>query len=356
MIAEGSLINGRYRLDQPIGHGRAGVVWLAFDTQLHRTVCAKPMYIPSGLEPAAAENTRSAVLREGRTACRIVHNCAITVYDTVTDGGNVWQIMEYVPSRTMDQFLDEHGNLTPEQAADLGAQLASALATAHAAGITHGAVSPGNVLLADDGGVKITEFGVSSPEPPAAYRAPERTGTDRAGPAADAFSLGCTLHRAVEGAPPFGTDGTAEQAAPHHAGVLTGVLLKLLHSDPHARPALPDMIAALQAISTEADAAGAVSAASPASQGPTEQQPSYAPPHQEQPLHAAEHVIPQLSAQSAPSAQSHDSGQAPRQQPPQLRPTPRTPASGPQRSQLIVTLAITLAVLVGILFTEIFVL
>src|SRR5699024_12120073 len=80
--------------------------------------------------------------------------------------------MESVPARPTHTFLRDHGNLTPQQSAHLGAQLASALAAAHTAGLAHGAVEPTNVLLADDGGVKLTDFGVSTPGPSAAFRAP----------------------------------------------------------------------------------------------------------------------------------------------------------------------------------------
>src|SRR5699024_12809525 len=123
------------------------------------------MYIPDGLDPAAAESARSRALREGRTACRVVHGCAIVVYDAVADSGNIWQFMEYVPSRTMDRFLSEDGNLTPQQTAYLGAQLASALTEAHTTGLAHGAEETTSVLLADDGSVKLTHYGRTNSVP-----------------------------------------------------------------------------------------------------------------------------------------------------------------------------------------------
>ena len=369
MIAEGALIDGRYRLDQPIGHGRAGVVWLAFDTQLHRTICAKPMYIPDGLDPDAAADARGKALREGRTACRVVHGCAIVVYDAVADNGTIWQFMEYVPSRTMDQFLSEHGNLTPQQTAYLGAQLASALAAAHTANVTHGAVEPTNVLLADDGGVKLTDFGVSTPGPSVAFRAPERTTADGNSPAADAFSLGCTLYRAVEGVAPFGVDGTTEQTPPHNAGVLTGVLLKLLRPDPQTRPSLPDISTELQSLAAGNEANGAPPAQGSDAQ-PTTVQPSVqhtvdvrsqprapvgsGPTNQPtQPTHPASNGQPPARVQQSPQPPPQQAADRTRQRKP---PTVRTSLSRTRREQLVVALAITLAVLVGIVFTEIFVL
>jgi len=356
VIAEGALIDDRYRLDRPIGHGRAGVVWLAFDTQLHRTVCAKPMYIPDGLDATAAEHVRADVLREGRSACRVVHGCAITVYDTVADSGNIWQLMEYVPSRTMDEFLHEHGNLAPEHTAYLGMQLAAALAAAHADNITHGAVEPGNVLLADDGGVKLTDFAVSTPGPDAAYRAPERADGAAATPAADAFSLGCTLYRAVEGIPPFGADGSNEQTPPHHAGVLTGVLLKLLHRDPQYRPPLSDAVAALQAL------AGDTSATEEPAEPTTIQQPvaPSAGPETTQLQPRAHRQAPTATGNvphgPPPGPEKPTGAERSRQLLRRGGSVLRLPANEPRRGRAIVTLAIASAIIVGIVFTEIFVL
>ncbi|HET6504069.1 MAG TPA: serine/threonine-protein kinase [Amycolatopsis sp.] len=241
MGTEGALVSGRYRLDQPIGRGRAGIVWLAYDTQLNRTVAAKRMYVQQGM-PQAAE----VAVQEGRAATRVVHNGAIAVYDVVLDGADPWLVMEFVPSRNMADFLAEHGGLTPEQTAFLGIQLASALGAAHRAGVLHRSLEPGNVLLADDGGVKITDIGIWGAGPNPAFRAPELVKGQPAEPASDAYSLGATLYMAVEGVPPTGEDGVLRQ--PQRAGQLTGALMKLLREDPAARPTLADSITAFNAI------------------------------------------------------------------------------------------------------------
>ncbi|EHR49074.1 protein kinase family protein [Saccharomonospora marina XMU15] len=243
---EGTLVGGRYRLDQPIGRGRAGIVWLAFDTMLYRTVAAKTLYLPPDRDP---EQAKQLALREGQRATKVTHPSAVAVYDAFSDNGDVWLVMEYVPSRNMADFLAEHGELTPGQAAYLGVALASALSAAHAAGVPHSAVEPGNVLLADDGGVKITDFGFSLPSADPAFRAPEVANGEPATAASDAYSLGATLFTAVEGTPPFGPDGTGEPVVPRRTGPLTGALLKLLRTDPDLRPILTDTIKALQAIS-----------------------------------------------------------------------------------------------------------
>lgn len=241
MGTEGSLVGGRYRLDQPIGRGRAGIVWLAYDTLLNRTVAAKRMYVQPGAPQAV-----DIALQEGRAATRVLHNCAIAVYDVLLDGSDPWLVMEYVPSRNMADFLAEYGTLTPEQTAFLGIQLASALTAAHRVGVLHRSLEPGNVLLADDGGVKVTDIGIWGAGPNPAFVAPEIAKGAPAEPASDAFSLGATLYIAVEGVPPIGEDGKLRQ--PQRAGQLTGALMKLLREDPVTRPTLADTITAFKAI------------------------------------------------------------------------------------------------------------
>lgn len=245
---EGTVVGKRYRLDQPIGRGRAGIVWLAFDTMLHRTVAAKRLYVDPTLTGEAAEHARRTALLEARQATRVVHAGAVAVYDAVQYGDDVWAVMEYVPCRNMADFLAEHGELSPQQAAYLGHRLGAALATAHAIGVTHGAVEPGNVLLCDDGGVKLTDVGLSQPPADPAYRAPELARGVEPSPASDGFSLGAMLFAAVEGVPPFGEDGTGTPVVPRRCGALTGALLKLLRDDPDLRPTMQDTVQSLRAI------------------------------------------------------------------------------------------------------------
>ncbi|HVW40283.1 MAG TPA: serine/threonine-protein kinase [Amycolatopsis sp.] len=248
MGTEGAVVGGRYRLDQPIGRGRAGIVWLAYDTLLHRTIAVKRMYVQPGLDATRTEQAVSTAMHEGRAATRVLHNCAITVYDVVRDGPDPWLIMEFVPSRNMADFLREHGTLTAEQAAFLGIQLASALAAAHRAGILHRGLEPRNVLLADDGGVKVTDIGITGPGPNPAFRAPEVAAGAPPDHAADVFALGATLYQAVEGAPPYGEQGGGPLRQPQRAGQLSGALMKMLREDPMSRPTLNDSITAFQAI------------------------------------------------------------------------------------------------------------
>ncbi|WP_116041333.1 serine/threonine-protein kinase [Amycolatopsis palatopharyngis] len=341
MTTEGTHVGGRYRLDQPIGRGRAGIVWLANDTRLHRTVAAKRLYVEPGLDPARAEQARAVALQEGRDAIRVVHPNAISVLDALRDGDDVWLVMEYVPSRNMADFLAEHGQLTPEQAAYLGIQLGSALAAAHAVGVPHRVLEPGNVLLADDGGVKITDIGISGGPPDPAYRAPEVTRGEPATAASDAFSLGATLFAAVEGAPPFGSDGTGDQAAPRRAGSLTGALLKLLRTDPGKRPTMADTVTALGAI-TQGRQQAFVPPTAPAM--PTARAMTAAGPAQR----------PQFASPGPQQPQPWPIQQQPQHH--QVRPSTPPPAparTGPNVRALAITgAAVLAAILFGVLVVE----
>jgi serine/threonine protein kinase len=335
VAADGTHVGGRYRLDQPIGRGRAGIVWLATDTRLHRTVAVKRLFVQPGLDPARAEQARSVALQEGRDAIRVAHPNAIAVLDALRDGDDVWLVMEYVPSRNMADFLAEHGRLTPEQAAFLGIQLGSALAAAHSVGVAHRVLEPGNVLLADDGGVKITDIGISGGNPDPAYRAPEVARGEPATAASDAFSLGATLFTAVEGVPPFGSDGTSSQVAPQRAGALTGALLKLLRSDPAKRPTMADTVTALGAIT----------------QG---RRQAFVPP--------TAPAMPTMAAgarpQFAPPGQQYQPRQPDRQQQQQQpvnqsAPAPAAMRTGPNiRTWMITAVAILIAITVGVLVVE----
>ncbi|WP_027928086.1 serine/threonine-protein kinase [Amycolatopsis benzoatilytica] len=376
MSSEGSIVGGRYRLDQPIGRGRAGIVWQAFDTRLFRTVAVKRMYLPVGLPPERAEQARAMAMEEGKAAAKIDHACAITVYDVLPDGPDVWLVMEYIPSRGMSVFLAEHGRLTPEQAAFLGIQLGDAMASIHSAGIVHRTLEPNTVLLADDGSVKLTDIGITGGGPHAAFQAPEVARGGPPSPEADVFSLGATLYTAVEGVPPFGEDGRSPQRPAENAGPLAGALQKMLRADPATRPTMDDTVYAMKAITEgreqtafippTAPAMPTVPASRPiptnqpnlpaaaqqamAAQQTVVQQPVVPPPGPQQPV-----PLMQLPVQQVPQAPAPPQ---PMQQPTaRFTPTPAQQAMSAQavrekaaaRKRLILTIAAVLcAVLIGI--------
>ena len=278
------LIAGRYRLDQQVGTGAMGLVWRAHDERLDRTVALKELVMQLGLGETAAETARARAMREGRIAARLQHPHAICVYDVALDHGTgvgdqivPWLVMEYLPSRSLATVLTEHGPLPPHEVARIGCQVAAALAAAHEAGIVHRDVKPGNVLLGQDGTVKITDFGISRASWDAtvtrtgvlsgtpAYFAPEVARGEQPGPASDVFSLGSMLYVAVEGEPPFGLDDNTlallrtvaegQVRPPQRAGPLAPILMQLLADDPAARPSMPDAAAALGAVTARGETA-----------------------------------------------------------------------------------------------------
>lgn len=249
MTTEGALVGGRYRLIQPIGRGRSGFVWIAQDGRLHRTVAAKQIPLPRPSSPAMAEEVRAHAAQRARTASTFKHPGAVTVYDVLSEGPDVWVITEYVPSRTMSDFLTGHGKLTTAQVAALGAQLATTLAAAHERSLVHGAVEPSVVQLADDGGVQLTDFAVGAPAQNPAYRSPEVVSGRPATAASDVFSLAATLYLAAEGEPPFGPDGTdIGPPLPRETDELRHALLRMMSGDPALRPTMAGVSQALHAI------------------------------------------------------------------------------------------------------------
>jgi eukaryotic-like serine/threonine-protein kinase len=269
MTGPGTTIAGRYRVLHQLGMGGMGSVWLARDTSLDRHVAVKSVRASLGTDgtggTGGSGDARPSIgeqraMREARLIARVNHSHAVAIYDVVTHEQQPWLVMEYVPSRNLSELVRERGALDPARAAEIGAQVASALADAHRAGIVHRDVKPANVLIAEDGSAKITDFGIArglddvtltatgamwgTP----AYFAPEVAGGASPTEKADVWSLGATLYFAVEGAPPYGTDGGAlvllgriahqPVPPPTRAGSLRPVLARLLDRDPRSRPSM----------------------------------------------------------------------------------------------------------------------
>jgi eukaryotic-like serine/threonine-protein kinase len=253
-----ALIADRYRLLRRIGSGGMGVVWEGMDERLERRVALKQFYRQSEGSTREAELANQRALREARLTARLQHPHAVPVFDAVEQDGQLWLIMQFIPSITLAAVLQESGPLQPNEAAKVGAEVASALAAAHAVGIVHRDVKPGNILIADDGTALISDFGIARGLGDAtltssgmihgtpAYLAPEVARGGEADFASDVFSLGSTLYSALEGRPPFGIDdntiallhrvASGQFTPPQHSGVLTSVILQMLSTDSDARP------------------------------------------------------------------------------------------------------------------------
>ncbi|WP_410668580.1 protein kinase domain-containing protein [Amycolatopsis sp. cmx-4-68] len=259
MSDEGRLVADRYRIVGRIGTGAMGAVWQAHDEVLGRTVAIKQLLLQPHLDEHDKEDARQRTMREGRIAARLHHPNAISVFDVVTDdNGQPCLIMEYLNSTSLANVLQERRTLPPTEVARIGAQVAAALREAHAVGIVHRDIKPGNILLGGNGVVKITDFGISRAKDDVtvtktgmiagtpAYLAPEVAIGGDPGPESDVFSLGSTLYAACEGQPPFGLSentlsllhavAAGQINPPRQSGPLASVLAVLLHPEIEHRP------------------------------------------------------------------------------------------------------------------------
>jgi eukaryotic-like serine/threonine-protein kinase len=237
-----------------------GVVWRAHDAVLGREVAVKEVVFPPAMAEGERRSAQARVLREARAAARLNHPGAVTLFDVVQDRGGTFIVMELVAAPTLAELVAARGPLAPGRVAELGVQLAGALAAAHGAGIVHRDVKPANVMVAEGGGAKLADFGVASlqgdPQLTAtglvlgspAYMAPEQARGEQSGPAADLWALGATMFYAVEGEAPFDRGSSVATLAAvvndppraaRRAGPLAEVIGALLAKDPADRPSGP---------------------------------------------------------------------------------------------------------------------
>ncbi|WP_425550161.1 serine/threonine-protein kinase, partial [Actinomycetospora chlora] len=240
-------IVGRYRLEHELGRGAMGTVWSAYDEVLHRPVAVKEVRL-SSVPVGERAIVRERTLREARATAMLSHPNVVTLYDVVEVASEPYVVMELLPSRSLASYIGERGTLTQPQAAEIGSAVASALQTAHRAGITHRDVKPGNVLIGENGQIKLTDFGIARNaaeqsmtqtgtvlgSPP--YIAPEVAMGRAVGPAADLWGLGATLFACIEGRPPY------------DAGDPVGTVTEVVHGDvpvPSGRGPVVDVIRGL---------------------------------------------------------------------------------------------------------------
>ncbi|WP_414937220.1 protein kinase domain-containing protein [Amycolatopsis sp. cmx-11-51] len=248
------IVAGRYALLGELGRGGMGIVWRAQDQVIGRQVAIKELKFPDAPEDASVLSER--MLREVRAAGRLNDPAVVTVYDVVTEGGATYIVMELVEAPTLADLVRERGPMPAQQVAVVGERVLSALRAAHAAGIVHRDVKPANIMVAPDGRVKLTDFGIAhATDDPRlttsgmivgspAFMAPERVEGRDAMPESDLWSLGTTLFFAAEGIVAFERSTTAATLhaimteAPYLTrvqGPLAAAILGLLVTKPEAR-------------------------------------------------------------------------------------------------------------------------
>jgi serine/threonine protein kinase len=259
---QGELLAGRYRLGESIGRGGMGRVWRAQDEVLHRAVAIKELTAASYVSEADRAVLLTRTQTEARAAARINHPAVVTVHDVLEHDDRPWIVMELVDGPSLADAVKEHGRIVPAEAARIGLWTLRALRAAHSAGVLHRDVKPGNVLLALDGRVKLTDFGIAQVEGDSTitrtgeivgsvdYLAPERVSGAEPGPSSDLWALGATLYTAVEGRSPFRRTSPLstmqavvqeEPEIPEHAGAIGPVIGALLRKDPAARPSAAEV-------------------------------------------------------------------------------------------------------------------
>ena len=255
MTAVRALLADRYRLDEQIAVGGTGQVWRATDTVLDRTVAVRTM----GPEYVADDELVERFRAEARAASGLSHPGIASVYDFGEAPDGAWLVMELVDGEPLSTLLRREGTLPADRVLDVVAQTAGALQAAHAGGVVHRDVKPGNLLVRPDGVVKVTDFGIASAAgavPPtrtgqlvgtASYLSPEQAGGSGAGPGSDLYSLGVVAYEALAGVRPFPGDHPVAVVLAHlqqpppplPAGVPAAVaelVMALLSKDPADRP------------------------------------------------------------------------------------------------------------------------
>ncbi len=242
MISPGVTLGGRYRLDERIAGGGMGDVWRGTDEVLGRTVAVK-ILLPALLdEPGFAERFRG----EARTMATINHPGVVDVYDYGSDQQLAFLVMEYVEGDALSRTLSRVGRLTPARTMALVAQAADALQAAHANGIVHRDVKPGNLLVRPNGTLVLTDFGIArsalvgqltvagSVLGTASYISPEQASGAVATAASDVYALGVVAYQCLSGHRPF--DGA------------TPIEIAMKHVRDHPRPLPADIPPSVRAI------------------------------------------------------------------------------------------------------------
>lgn len=351
----GQLLDGRYRVDARIAVGGMATVYRAMDTRLDRVLALKVMHPALATDASFVER----FIREAKSVARLAHPNVVAVFDQGAQGQYVYLAMEYVAGCTLRDVLRDRGALQPRAALDILEPVLAALGAAHRAGFVHRDMKPENVLIGDDGRVKVADFGLvravgavtsttGSVLGTVSYLAPEQIEHGTADTRTDVYACGVVLYEMLTGAKPRAGDTPAQviyqhlnEDVPAPSAVVPGLPV-----------ALDDLVASATARNPEVrpfDAVALLAEAREARSGLTDAQLDAVPPQALAEAHdAAEDltsVIPRLIPADQGVAHHTSRLEMPAPMPP---PAPRGPwRFGPRRSVLAAVLAVLLVLGVG---------
>ncbi len=303
MAELGALLGGRYRLDQVLGQGGMATIFRATDGKLGREVAVKVLRPEFGADAQFVERFE----HEAQAAASLSHPNIVGVYDYGTDSAGPYIVMEQVSGGDLASALGKKGSLPPTAVANMGQQVADALAAAHAAGLVHRDIKPSNILLSPDGRVQVADFGIAQAaagSPVTAtgitlgsvlYFSPEQARGDTATAASDIYSLGLVMYEMLTGQRAFSGDSPAAVAVARLSGgvpspmavraevppALDAIVRWCLAVDPSVRPAASELSTALARFRTDPSGAAAMAAAGVAAgaAGPPGLAPAPGPMH-----------------------------------------------------------------------------
>jgi serine/threonine-protein kinase len=218
------VFSGRYEILRHLARGGMAEVYLAHDLMLDRRVALKVLFPELSTDRNFVERFR----REAQAAANLSHPNIVSIYDWGEEDGTYFIVMEYIEGRTLGQIIRGEGPLLADRAAEIGADVAAALAFAHRSGVVHRDVKPGNVLISPSGQVKVTDFGIARAANSdqdltqtgavmgtATYFSPEQAQGNKVDGRSDEYSLGVVLYEMVVGKPPFQGDNPMAIAYKH---------------------------------------------------------------------------------------------------------------------------------------------